>query len=82
MQSGERELGLRFHPGSPDQHDVISSCAQIVKQRRLPDARLTPEDQGAAAARPDVEQQLAKRRALPLTTQRGFRRRHRLLRIK
>jgi hypothetical protein len=53
MQFRERELGLGFHPGPADQHDVISSCAQIVKQRRLADARLAPKDQNAPAARPD-----------------------------
>ena len=82
MQSGEREFGLRFHPGSPDQRDVIGSRAQILKQRRLPDARLAPKDQGAAAARPDVEQQLAKSSAFPLTVPQGYRRRaHRSPRI-
>ena len=77
MQSGERELSLRLHPGAANQHNVISSRAQIVKQRRLPDARLAPKYQGPAAAGPDVEQQLTKRRALPLTTPQGPRRRRR-----
>ena len=45
MQSAEREFGLRFHPGAPEQHDVSSSGAQIVKQRRLPDAGLAPKYQ-------------------------------------
>jgi hypothetical protein len=55
VQSREGELGLRFRPGAPDQHDVIGSRAQVVKQRRLPDARLTPEEQNPAAARPDID---------------------------
>jgi hypothetical protein len=55
--------------------DVMGSSAQILKQCRLPDAGLAPEDQGAAAARPDVGQQLAKRRPLPLTTPQEPRRR-------
>ena len=58
MQSGECEFGFRFHPGSPDQCDVIGSCAQILEQRRFPYARLAPKDQGSAAARPDIDQQL------------------------
>jgi hypothetical protein len=72
MQSRERKFSLRFHADAADQHDVISSCAQIVKQRRLPDARLAPKYQGAAAAGPDVGQQLTERRALPLTTPRDL----------
>ena len=78
MQPRERELGLRFHPGPPDQQEVICSCAQIVKHRSLADTGLAPEDQNAAAARPDIELQLTKRCALPLTTPQGPRHRHRL----
>jgi hypothetical protein len=77
MQSCERELGLRIHPGPSDQHHAISLGAHVVKQRRLPDARLAPKDQNAAAARPDIGQQLTKRRALPLTAPQGPRRRRR-----
>jgi hypothetical protein len=54
MQSRERELGLRFHPGPPDQRDVIGPRAQIVKQRCLADARFAPDHQNAAAPRPNI----------------------------
>ncbi|MGD0684598.1 MAG: hypothetical protein ABSA03_05725 [Streptosporangiaceae bacterium] len=75
VQSGEREFRLGFDPGSADQRDVIGCCAQILKQHRLPYAGLAAKDQGAAATRPDIEQQLTKRRAFPLTVPQGPRRR-------
>ena len=48
MQRGERQLHLRLHARRAQHRDVRRRLDRVLEQRRLPDARLPPQDQHAA----------------------------------
>ena len=70
MQRRERQLHLGLDAHRAQQRDVRRRCDRVLEQRRLPDARLPPQDQHAAAAGPrGVEQPVQRRELVSPTTQ-------------
>ncbi len=59
VQSGERELRLRFHPGAAEHAHVAGLVARVLQERRLADARLAGDDQDGAARRASAIEKLA-----------------------
>jgi hypothetical protein len=74
MQGRERQLHLGFDAHRAQQREVRRRFDRVLEQRRLPDARLPPQDQHAAAAGSRVGEQPVQRRELvaPTTQQRDL----------
>ena len=63
VQSGERELRLRFHPGAAEHAHVAGLVARVLQKRRLADARLAGDDEDGAPRRASAIEKLADTRA-------------------
>ena len=63
VQSGERELRLRFHPGAAEHAHVAGLVARVLQKRGLADARLAGDDEDGAPRRASAIEKLADTRA-------------------
>src|SRR6201999_2506461 len=71
MQPRVRELHLRLDSRRAHHPALPHHARQILQHRRLADPRLTPDNEDAASAGPDIDQQLVQSGLFALTAPKG-----------